>query len=131
MFKFDIRCLFHGDNFSPTLVEKKIGVPLDEKIEVGDIGKIGRYKNKMIPYGSACLRAIKTEGACLETALKGIVDVLMENIKSFRSHGAESIILHFDVNYDNQCNLEFSPELIKKISILEIPLTISCYKKWE
>ena len=131
MFRFDIHCLFHGENFSPALAEKETGVSLDDKIEVGDIGKIGRYKDKRIPYGSACLRLIEMKGESLETTLKVMTDILMEHIDSFRSNGTDSITLHFDVNYENQCNLEFSPELIKRISTLGVPLTISCYHEYE
>ncbi len=118
MIKIRAYCLLQGMNFSPALAESRTGLSLENKNEVGETGRSGRYKDRPVPYGSAELTASDTDR---------IIGILEKHIGTFRSCHAETVILHFDVSYDTQCNLEFGPELIKKISDLQIPLTISCY----
>ena len=45
-----------GKQFSPKAAEEKTGLELSCKVEPGQIGKYGRYKNKPTPYGAASLR---------------------------------------------------------------------------
>ncbi|WP_124328991.1 hypothetical protein [Desulfonema ishimotonii] len=125
MIKIRAYCLLQGPNFSPALAESRTCLSFENKNEVGEAGRSGRYKDIPIPYGSAELTASDTDR---------IIRILETHIGTFRSCHAETIILHLDVSYDAQCNLEFSPELIKKISDLQIPFTISCYaddEEWQ
>jgi hypothetical protein len=47
-------------------------------------------------------------------------------VEGLRRHGATDIVLHVDVAYDAQCNLEFSPRLLRALAALRIPFTVTC-----
>jgi len=124
------RCHFYGNKFSPEKAEKLTGLILDAKNEVGDIGKLGRYKGQPIPYGSASLSPSKKK------IKSGLVEMwLLKNIKNnltlMRSCGADKIWLDYGVFYDEQCNFEFSKEALLLIGSLNIDLLISCYQDRE
>ena len=59
-----------------------------------------------------------------------VIDKYLEHREKILACGADDIIFYLGVNYDSagQCNLSFEPEILKKISELNIPLWISCWE---
>lgn len=51
---------FWGRRFQPVKAEQQTGILFSQKNEVGEIGKVGRYKDQPIPYGSASFEAPST-----------------------------------------------------------------------
>jgi hypothetical protein len=100
------------------LIESQTDLNFENKNEVGEIGKFGKYKGRPVPYGSAEFSTFDADKLAI---------ILDENIKKLRLYHAETIVLHLDVYHDGQCNIELSRDFIKKISDIQIPLTISCY----
>jgi len=111
-----------GEKFSPRAAEKLSGINFTEKNEPGDIANFGRYKGEMRPFGSA---SIVIRGGNVDVLMK-LLEIIEGKIQEFKSQGADYLVIHLAINYKTQCNLEFSPAEIKKISDLGIPFTISC-----
>lgn len=112
----------YGEKFSPRAAEKLTNIFFTEKTEPGDIGNHGRYKGKKIPIGRADIILRGDNNQVIISA----INIICSKIDDLRSVGAESIVLHLAINYNTQCNLDFPPSLLLKISSLGIPLTISC-----
>ena len=127
--KIDCHCLLQGEDFSPSTVEKQTSLVFHKKNEPSEKGSIGRYRNRPIPYGSA---ELKFEADSITPDMLSpkshSLTVLRKNIKLFRDAGATMIVLHFDVAYEGQCNIEISPDLLSKLAELGIPVTISCFE---
>lgn len=122
-------CRIVGDKFSPELAEKKTGIRFDRKNEVGEIGTIGRYKGSPIPFGYAEIDFVeKGSSADLISPDAPILDMLEEYQSCFLAAGATEIDLNIDVFYKDQCNLEQSHKLLKRLAILGVDLSISCQK---
>ena len=64
-------------------------------------------------------------GARLEELL-GALELHMETMKQC---GAENFLLRINVGYDEQCNLEFSPQELTRLSRINVPLAVTCYLK--
>lgn len=127
MIKIHSRCLLWGDNFSPRKAEALTGVLFRNKNEPGDFSTIGRYSNKPLPNGRATLDPtfnISLQGR--KSPEEWLVDILLQHIETFRACGATDFILHFDIVWKDQCNLQFDSPFIQKIGKLNIPLTLSC-----
>jgi hypothetical protein len=122
-------CLLQGDKFSPAEAERKTNLTLSEKHEIGELVKLGKNKGKPYAYGSAILDPPsdydKTKYKWSEDWL---IDKLINHIQTFRECGADEITLKFLISYSIQCNMEFHPEQLRKISSLNIPFFISCYQ---
>ncbi|MEY9977914.1 hypothetical protein ABH968_002860 [Lysinibacillus sp. RC79] len=127
----DIRCHFYGEEFSPKVVEQLIGIKLENKIEVGDISKIGRNKGKPSDYGNGELCPPKDFKDTEDFGLHWLAVTLSKNIVFFRKCGAENIDLVIGVWYEKQCNLVFEPESIKLFGDLGIALQVSCYEDFD
>lgn len=128
MIKIHSRCLLWGDNFSPRKAEALTGVLFRNKNEPGDFGAIGRYRNKPLPNGRATLdstfnTSLRKGGTSSE---EWLVDILLQHIDIFRACGATDFILHLDIVWKDQCNLQLDSQFIQKIGKLNIPLTLSC-----
>lgn len=116
----------YGEHFSPSQAEKISGITFDEKKARGDIGIRGKYKGLPTPYGSASINFEHPGGdADLLPANLPLLDILEQFIPSFQSVGAEEITIFVNVFYTAQCNLELSPELLRRLAGLGIPLCIS------
>jgi len=118
-------CILQGDYFSPSLAEAKTGITFSKKNEPGDVGNVGRYRGKSIPYGSAEIIALNEKGN--EDSIDFIVNILDKYCEVFRLCGADNIVLHFVISYIDQCDFEFSPEFINKLAKLKIVFAITCY----
>ena len=114
-----------GDKFSPELAEKRTGLSFIKKLVPGDIGKIGRYKNKPLPYGASSLEAPADVDSFdtiiwIANALKGKVQVLEEC-------GADDIHFLIAFYYKDQCNCVLSAEELKAIAETGLDFHFSCY----
>jgi hypothetical protein len=116
-----------GEAFSPNFASERLGWTFHDHVEPGSIGRAGRYKGVPVPYGSAERNCSGSPQELLEgtdTELARIADAA----KILRECGAESIVVHFNVNYEAQCNLAFSPRLLLLLGAADIDLTITCYE---
>ena len=128
MYSFYVACNVWGEDFAPGVVERETGIVFKRKNEVGDIASIGRYRNQPRPYGSGTL-VLRERGETGEMIpLEGLrlVGTLLEH---FERAGGTDITIDVVVAYGNQCNLEISPECLKILGDLGLPLTISCYEE--
>lgn len=112
-------CILKGDNFSPKKTSDILNISFDEMNEKGELGIIGRYKGKAIPYGSCVIRTENEEYK--------ILNILEKHIYDFKKYGVEEIMLHWDVAYQQQCNFEIGVDYINRLSKLSIPLSVSCF----
>ena len=123
---------FDGENYSPQSIENKVGKIFSKKNKVGELGTRGKYRDKPLPYGSGTIYFSHeeldniTDEDLLSTSSDTFIQV-KENIQLLKMNSDFSKF-HLQIAYDNQCNMDFSPSLLKAISNLEIDLTISCYR---
>ena len=122
-------CILQGKSFSPSSAEAKTGVVFIKKNEVGEIGRFGKYKNKPIPFGSAEIAIDENEWDQNVNEIDYLLETFNKHINIFQICGAENIFFNIDVEYENQCNFDFSTDFIQKLAAVKIPLTISCYEK--
>jgi hypothetical protein len=131
MYETDYYFILSGPNFSPCDLEQLLKVKLEEKIEPGEICKFGRYKNKLSPGGRAILRLVSDKvGNVTETDIltSSILKEFVINRKKIEKIGVEDMIFHIDIAYKDQCNIEISNVLLKKLYELNVPVTITCYE---
>ena len=118
----DIR--FSGKNFSPGKLRELSGLPVETIVEAGEIGKKGRYKGKITPYGLGTLSVEKfnTEALtkCLDQLL--IQKLILDNAN------VEEMVIDFDANTTGLGSFNFSPDLLKKIFDLNARLELNNYK---
>jgi len=128
MIEITCHCLLQGSKFSPTLTERLHGIKLEGKNEIGDIGKIGKYKNKPIPYGSG---VFVISNNLLDPSYDHYkkIDLLEKLIPKLKSYGVEFMDVLITVAYYNQCNFELSSLLLRRLAALKIPISFSCYEK--
>jgi len=125
MVKISAHCLIQGDSFSPSVAEKLSNIVFVEKNEPGSIGNNGRYKGIPVPYGSATLEVETLQND--SNGIDALINTLKECIVKLRQAGADDIILHCDVFYEDQCNFELAVHQIVAMAQMKIPMTISCY----
>ena len=120
-------CRLWGETFSPKIAERKTGIRFDRKNEPGENGTIGRYKGRPIPYGSAEID-FKNDGDSADLFSPGarILDILKDHLPSFQAAGVKEAVLNVNVFYKEQCNIEQSPELLRRLAGLGVALNISC-----
>lgn len=128
MIEIQMACHFLGVGFSPQVVMNNTGLHFSKYQEVGSIETVGPHKGKPAKIGSATLffQDVNLSGSSENDSIT-FVETLLRHIEIIREYGAEDIYLDLSVYYKIQCNMSFEPELLKKISELEIPLNISCY----
>jgi hypothetical protein len=122
-------CMFYGTSFSPSTAERETGLPFHFKNEVGEIGSLGRYRGESLPYGSSTLfppyQATKDNAAY---GTEWLADVVLKHRAQYEAAGATEMTLSLRVIHDGQCNLEFSPQLLRKIANSGMLLILSCYE---
>lgn len=124
MYKLYVACDISGDSFSP----RKIKLDFSESIEVGEIAKRGRYRNKPNPYGRAILSFSWRPGEAYEEGRnipRSFIAKIRDNLQTFKEAGATDIHLYIALTYESQCNFVFEPEELKEISELNISVHFS------
>jgi hypothetical protein len=117
-----------GTDFSPEAVEHLTGISFSKKHERGSSGTIGRYRGQPLPYGSAELASPET-GMDLMVPDAPFFAAIEKLAPACSTAGATSTVLHIDVAFTDQCNIELSPEFISALARLGIPITMSCFQE--
>jgi hypothetical protein len=129
MLDYSITCIVWGEEFSPSLAVKKLGIELYDNTEPGEITSRGRWMGKPSPFGFGTIK-LKAKGSYQE-GLEEILDILKSNLKNLKSLGGNVDYICIDIFYKQQCNLEFNPKELKMIGDMGIPLCISCCESEE
>ena len=108
-----------GDYFSPSALEISLGIRLVKKQEKGEIGTNGRYKDARLPTGSCIIEMDNNDD---------LINFIESNMALLLKYGITDMILDISVEYSDQCNFEFTSDWLARISRLNIPVSISCYK---
>lgn len=118
MVKIDYSLSLNGLEFSPDVVI----VPKNLKIGIirkrGDIGQTGRYKNSPFPMG--CL--------LISGELADLLDFVETLNLADLNVDLDDIVVNATVAYKGQCNFEFFPNELLRLSNINAHLTISCYE---
>lgn len=113
-----------GPNFSPGAIEQLLGLAFSRKNEPGELSRRGRYRGRPTPYGSGELLL----NVDLIAVDPNVIEELGRIVSACSPAGATSVLVHFDVAFTDQCNLEMSPEFISAMAQLRIPITITCFE---
>lgn len=119
MVKMNAQLFLSGPNFSPLTLEAKLKCRLTKKREKGDVGKLGRFKGKEYPEGSAVIVGMDEAQ---------LMDFLEANISTLRESGASSINIQLNVECKGQCNFELGPEWLLRAGKIGLPIGFSCYR---
>ncbi|GAB7125749.1 hypothetical protein JCM19000A_02560 [Silvimonas sp. JCM 19000] len=109
--------ILSGQHFSPENILHLIK-PGDETVvrKKGTLGSTGRYKLKPLPESSFHLTG----------DLLRVLD-FVESINAI-DRELDDKIIYITVAYKDQCNIELSPEVLLRLSRLELPFGITCYE---
>jgi hypothetical protein len=124
--QIDIFINMFGEFFSPGKLGQMTGYPVEDAVEPGTVGKIGKYRGEPTPYGAGEWRFSTGKDVPYGPVFELAVQRLECHVNAIRHCGAEDIVLHFQVYYENQCNLEFSPSQLSRIATLSVSFTVSC-----
>lgn len=116
-----------GSDFSPANAERVSGVSFSKKNEPGSTGTTGRYRGQPLPYGSGELVDSENE-IDLQNPNVMFFAVIERIAPACLAAGATLMLLHIDVAYTDQCNIEFSHEFVAALAQLGISITMSCFE---
>jgi hypothetical protein len=113
-----------GENFLPDEVERLTGIIFESKNNKGD--PINPYKKEPYSEGIAILDA----GDGFKYWPLSPEDALLSTIEThhdlFRRSGADKFVMYYTIGYHAQCNLEFSPQELLRLTRVGATLAISC-----
>lgn len=121
-------CILKGKGFSPKQAEDVMGIKFDVKNEVNEIGIVGKYKGRQVPFGSGTIKSLADKDELCE---KYVLNLVHEYIYELKDIGVEEIIFSIAIEYEEQCNFELDRDFITKLASLGVPLGISCYRQTE
>jgi hypothetical protein len=124
MVREKVRIVVYGENFYPSKISSIIDVHFENEISPGDIGRIGRYKGKPIPYGSASINAPNG----IINPIRWILHNIKDKIQIIRNYGGDDIQLNVAYYYNAQCNCELGLDEIALLSEMKIPFVFSVYE---
>lgn len=104
---------FKGKNFKPHELAEEINLPIESLVASGDLGKVGRYKGKQVPYGIGLLKILPTGDSIDQYS-----EVLLKNKSKLRKHNVEEIIIDVDANSEALEKISISGNILKKLSSL-------------
>lgn len=112
--------IIQSEKLVPDEIENKYNIKFSEKNSKGEIGEIGRYRGKEIPFGSGTIKFTDEKD-------EDLIEKICNLVKDISDIEEYEIILHLDVEYENQCNFEIE-QIYSKFAIdINTPITISCY----
>lgn len=117
-----------GPQFSPGVVERRTGVRFSRKNECGEMGMTGRYRGQPIPYGSGDFQGPEA-GLDPQVPDEHFFESVEALARECSAAGATSMRLHLDVEYVDQCNLEWSSAFVSALGRARVAVTISCYER--
>ncbi|MCP3849657.1 MAG: DUF4279 domain-containing protein [Gammaproteobacteria bacterium] len=112
-----------GENFSPSVFEKKTGLFFNDKHEKGEPSHTTK---RQYDYGYGQLAA--PDELKYYQKIEWLLDQIVPHVGLMKNLGVEEKVLHVDVEYSSQCNLEYRPEILKKLCELGATFTLTCYK---
>jgi hypothetical protein len=123
-FPIEITCDIFGENFKPSQLKNIIenGIILKDITNLGEIGAIGRYKNKSVPYGSCCFEINETIAPVNRIIF--MCDFIKKYKVEFIKVGATDITMSI-FWYGLQGNMEFTSKELQNIASLDIPLNMN------
>ncbi|MGY3705018.1 hypothetical protein BW731_02125 [Vagococcus martis] len=127
-YEIDICCHVSGNDFSPNKAEKLIELKFENKIEVGDLILIGKFKDTLSIIGSASLSPFSNQDKFSDDYLINFIELLSENIDILKSCGVQNFDLSLGIFYKDQCNFSFSSQIIKLLNQTGLTLNISCFQ---
>ena len=117
-----------GTHFSPSAAERATGMPFTTKHEPGELGSRGRYRGVPMPDGYASRDfSVPPETEDLVAANSDLLAELERCLPHYRAAGALHVALHYNVCYSSQCNMEFSPALLRRLAALDVVVALTCY----
>ena len=117
-----------GAEFSPSAAERATQELFAEKIEPGEICQRGRYRGKPAPQGWGKRDfSVPAEDADLISAQSSMLATLERCVPIYKTAGAQEIILHFNVAYSNQCNLQLTAPLLRRLANLGVDVSLTCF----
>jgi hypothetical protein len=106
-----------GKNFNPNQITIPTNIRIVEKLLIGDEIEFNRNKGELSAEGSLII--------------DGEVDAIIEFLTIEML--SQITLIEVDLNicivvcYEGQCNFELSFEQIEKLSLLKVPIGITCY----
>lgn len=126
--KMQIALVVVGATFDPTSLPTVAAWALAKGNKPGEPGKVGRYRAKPRPYGSATLTPIKSSVMDFDEAeVNQFLAEVRRNLESIQTAGGEDIHLDIAVTYRDQCNFEISPSALSLLGATGLPVSVSCY----
>lgn len=116
-----------GTRFSPSAAERRAGVNLAARCEPGELVRTGRYAGQAAPYGSGDLVARCDTGRLAEVD-DAFFAAAARLVAIAHDVGIDEMVLHLDVEHDEQCNIELSAAFLAAVQRLGVSLTLSCFK---
>ncbi|RHX77442.1 hypothetical protein [Leptospira yasudae] len=125
-----------GDDFDPAnLVSSVLPHPLffETVIRKGDPADKGRYKGSSYPYGLIDIKTTYEQQEDYNKKALSLLDWVLSNIQILIEQKCEGVLLYITAFYEDQCNLEFSIDVIDRISEIgkktKIDFSFSCIKE--
>jgi len=125
--KLRIALVVVGATFDPEYLPNVTEWMLASSNRPGDLGSVGRYRAKPLPYGSATLTPIKSSVMEFdETEVCQFLAGIARNLETIRNAGGEDIHLDIAVTYRDQCNFEIGPTALGLLGKLGLTVSVSC-----
>jgi|GEM_PF-6003637 len=117
---------FKGKGFVPASLSEEMNLPIEPLVSAGELGKVGRYKGKPVPYGIGLLKINPTAETINEYS-----DVLIKNKAKLKKYNVEEIIFDVDANSRGLEQISISADLLKKLSSLNARIQFHNYHATE
>lgn len=114
---------FKGTGFVPSSLSEDINLPIEPLVSAGELGKVGRFKGKPVPYGIGLLKINPTAETINEYS-----DVLIKNKAKLKKYNVEEIIFDVDANSRGLEQISISADLLKKLSSLNARIQFHNYQ---
>jgi hypothetical protein len=125
--KLRIALVVVGATFSPGSLPNVGAWMLASSNKPGDLGSVGRYRAKPLPYGSATLTPTKASVVDFdEVEVSQFLAEVPRNLEAIRNAGGEDIHLDIAITYRDQCNFEISPTALDLLGKLGLTVSVSC-----
>ena len=119
-----------GDEFSPIALKLIEGFNFTLSNEPNEIGSKGRYKDQPIPFGFSRIEIpIANLDSFFDGNEKSLMEQIAECLEIVKQSKATDISIHFNVEYEGQCNLQFDPKWMVSIGQLGVPITLTTYER--
>jgi hypothetical protein len=114
---------FKGKGFVPTALSEGINLPIETLVSTGELGKVGRYKGKPVPYGIGLLKINPTADM-----INKYSELLLQNKAKLKKYNVEEIIFDVDANSTGLKKISISSNLLKKLSSLNARIQFNNYQ---